>query len=476
VSTGAIDHLRRGSLPLSRSAAGADAAPPPPRPSRRRDAGLLAAIAVGAVVTTLVAVSPSLRFGPQRPALHVQIATASALVALLVALLAAGRYRRQPVAGDLLLALSLAVLGVANLATSVIRAATGESPRGALAWTPLSGRLVAAALLAGAALASARPIARPQHAARLLTAASVGAVALLAVLLAALDPAHSAASIALKGTSLALIVVAAAGFALRGRRRPDRVALLLSWGMALLAFSWLNYLLVSSLYVNRFYAGDVLALGAYVLLAAGAVAEIRDCQRDRARLGALEERGRLARELHDGVAQEVLHMLALARRLQASRPSPEADRLLLSAERALSESRSAISALRAPPDEPLPAALARVGGELGRRLELEVRVEADVGVEATPEVRDALVRIVGEALANAARHGRARCATIELCASAPRRLLVRDDGTGFDPDPARVPAGAFGLQTMRERAAAVGARLAVRSAPGTGAEVEVTLP
>jgi len=477
---------------------GASAAPRPPGdPSGRRQLqGLAVVVVAGAAVTALVAALPSLRYGPQRPALHVQISTTAALVALLVALLAAGRYRRVPLLGDLLLAASFAVLGAANLLTSAIQAATGESPSGALGWTPVSGRLVAAALLAGAAVSSAHPLRRSRHAARVTALASVAAVALLAFALAALDPqlppalgpgaaaagapygpfAGSPASIVLKGTALALIVVAALGFAARGRREPDRLSVPLAWGIALLAFSWLNYLCVPSLYVNWFYAGDALALAAYLLLAGGAVAEIRDYQRDRARLATLEERGRVARELHDGVAQEVLHLLSHARLLRARRPGPEVDRMLEAAERALAESRSAISGLRAPLDEPLPAALARIGGELGRRHELDVRVETDADVDAEPRVRAALTRIVGEALANAARHGRARCVTIELHAGPPRRLLVRDDGDGFDPDPARVPDGSFGLQTMRERAAAVGARVQIWSAPGEGTQVEVMLP
>jgi signal transduction histidine kinase len=470
---------------------------PAPRPhapfGRRGRLGLLLAIAIGVGTTVLVALAPDLRYGPQRPALHAQIATAAALVALLVALLAAGRYRRALLAADLLLASSFAVLGVTNLLTSAIQSATGQSPHGPLAWTPVTGRLVAAVLLAAAAIAASRRIARPRVAARTLALASILALAAIALLLAALDPqlppasgagvapdfgplAGSPASIALKGTCLALVVVAAAGFALRARRWPDRLSSPLAWGVTLLAFAWLNYLLVPSLYVNWFYAGDVLALAAYVTLAAGAVAEIRDYQHDRARLAAVEERSRVARELHDGVAQEVLYLLAQVRRLQAQRPGPETDRLLGAAERALAESRSAISSLRAPADEPLPVMLARVGGELSRRLELDVHIEADADVEVEPAVRDALVRIVGEALANAARHGQARCATIELQAGPPPRLRVRDDGHGFDPDPARVPEGSFGLQAMRERAAAVGARAQIRSGPGDGTEVEVTLP
>ncbi len=488
-----------GSAP-ARPRSGAPPVRPQPRTplERLRLPGLLLGLLLGAGVTALVIGLPSLRYGPQRPALHAQIATASALVALLVALLAAGRHRRGALAADLLLALAFGVLGVVNLVTSAVQGATGASPHGPLAWTPVSGRLVAAALLAAAAVVRGRApgLARPRPTARLLAFASAGALAALALGLAALDPqlpralgdgvpasgapfgpfSGSPASVVLKAACLVLVVAAAAGFAGRSRRTPDRLAVPLAWGTVLLAFAWLNYLLVPSLYVNWFYAGDVLALAAYVVLAGGAVAEIREVQRDRARLATLAERGRVARELHDGVAQEVLYLLAQARRLRADRPGPEADRLLVAAERALDESRAAISALRAPPDEPPAAALARIGRELGRRLELDVRVEVEPGVELEPAARDALSRIVGEALANAARHGRARHATVELRGGPPRRLVVRDDGDGFDPDPARVPAGSFGLASIRERAAAIGGEARIRSAPGAGAEVEVTLP
>ncbi|HXE46715.1 MAG TPA: hypothetical protein VN635_16155, partial [Conexibacter sp.] len=288
---------------------GDGARPPAPQSAahpRRHALGLLAAVALGVAVTVLVTTIPSLRYGPQRPVLHAQIATAAALVALLVALLAAGRYRRDALVADVLLALSFGVLGVSNLVTSAIQGATGESPRGALAWMPVSGRLVAAALLAVAALSATRAVRRTQHTARLLAFASAAAVALLALGLAALDPqlppaiavgaaangvpfgpfAGSAASIALKGACLALVAVAAIGFAARARRTPDGLSVPLSWGTALLAFAWLNSLLVPSLYVNWFYAGDVLGLVAYALLAGGAVAEIRAVQRDRARLAA----------------------------------------------------------------------------------------------------------------------------------------------------------------------------------------------
>jgi signal transduction histidine kinase len=91
--------------------------------------------------------------------------------------------------------------------------------------------------------------------------------------------------------------------------------------------------------------------------------------------------------------------------------------------------------------------------------------------EAGPEVHEALSRILGEAVANA-RHGRATRVHVEL-STAPLRLRVVDDGTGFDP--AAGGAG-FGLGGMRERAELVGAELIVRSGPGMGTEVAVELP
>ena len=454
-----------------------------------RRLGLLLALLVGEVTTLLVVTNPDFRLAHQRPALHAQIATAAALVALLVAVLAAGRYRRRPVAGDLLLAASFAVLGLSNLCSTAIPAVTGHLPGGFATWMPASGRLIAAALLAGAAFNSTRLLHRPGHAARLLVAGVASLLGLIAAALIVFDPAPpgavgpayevlagNAASIGLKAISVALIAIAAAGFNLRGRHRPDSFTVLLGWGTTLLAFAWLNYLLVPSVYVDWFYAGDALGLLAYTLLALGAISEIRTYQRDRARLAAIEERGRLARDLHDGVAQELVHILTQARQQYVQRPGPDTERLVDAAERALRESRSAISTLRAPLDEPLHMALARSAAELGRRLGIEVHVQAEPEVDVAPPVREALMRIVGEALTNAARHGHAHRAAIEVRGGAHGSVTVRDDGCGFDPDPRQIPRDSYGLVSMRERAESFGGWLNIRSAPGSGTEVEVALP
>ena len=153
-----------------------------------RRLGLLVAVGVGVWTTALVVTTPALRIGAQHAELHAQIATAGALVALLVALLAAGRYRRHATPGDLLLAAALALLGISNLLFTLVPAATGHTPGELSTWLPVSGRLLAAGLLAAAALAPAAAPREPARAARLLVAGTCAATAALALGLAAFGP------------------------------------------------------------------------------------------------------------------------------------------------------------------------------------------------------------------------------------------------------------------------------------------------
>jgi len=143
-------------------------------------------------------------------------------------------------------------------------------------------------------------------------------------------------------------------------------------------------------------------------------------------------------------------------------------------QRALVEVRRSVSAMRTTPDAPLP--LHEQLGNAARRAFAETAINARVehtGSPRTysPRMESQVVSIAAEAMANALRH--AECRTIVItCLYAPRdvRVTVRDDGCGFDPARA-TPAGHWGLVGMRERAASIGATLAVRSAPGAGTEV-----
>jgi signal transduction histidine kinase len=143
--------------------------------------------------------------------------------------------------------------------------------------------------------------------------------------------------------------------------------------------------------------------------------------------------------------------------------------MLGAAERALDETRRALFALTSDAGENAAEAVRRAVCEVGDRYDVPVHMEAsDPGLG--PEETEAIVRLAREAVSNAARHASPRSITVTL---GPGRLVVADDGTGFDPARARGGRG-FGLVSMRDRAEGLGGRLEVRSAPGAGTRVEVT--
>jgi signal transduction histidine kinase len=197
-------------------------------------------------------------------------------------------------------------------------------------------------------------------------------------------------------------------------------------------------------------------------------------------LAVSRERGRLAHELHDTLAHglsSVAVQLEAMRALWSSQP--EAARKLLSdaleaTREALGEARRAIAALRASPLQDL--GLARAVRALAESeatrggFTLDEKIE-EIGT-SSGEVEHAVYRIAAEALTNIVRHAQARRVTIRL---EPGRLLVADDGRGFDPA-APLDEGRFGLYGMRERARMIGANLTIESAPGRGTTVQLALP
>ncbi len=196
---------------------------------------------------------------------------------------------------------------------------------------------------------------------------------------------------------------------------------------------------------------------------------------------ALEERQRLARELHDTVSQELfaLAMMLGAARAHLPAQSEETRRSLLTAEegarRAQSTMRSLIRALRPVElgEQSLSLALEDLLSEARERHSVEAHLEAEGIVDLPPGIEDALFRIAQEAVSNALRHGRPNRLTARIVArEGTCALSVEDDGAGFDPESATTH---FGLRGMRERAAEIGARLTVQSSPGKGCSVHVRL-
>ena len=148
--------------------------------------------------------------------------------------------------------------------------------------------------------------------------------------------------------------------------------------------------------------------------------------------------------------------------------------LAAAAERALDESRRAIAALTRPVDEPLEVALVQAAEEVAARVGVQLRIEVGRGAQVSPDEREALIRIVREAITNAGRHGGAENVSVELSNGNGTFLRIMDDGSGFNPRHTRV--GGFGLVSMTERAHALVGELKLSSGAGEGTRIEVRLP
>ncbi|MCC6729429.1 MAG: GAF domain-containing sensor histidine kinase [Chthonomonadales bacterium] len=199
----------------------------------------------------------------------------------------------------------------------------------------------------------------------------------------------------------------------------------------------------------------------------------------------LEERNRMAREIHDTLAQGltgILLQLEAAEEAVADDPRETGRRIGRARELAresLAGARRSVWALRprALERSGLAEALARLVATASHGARLRVTfAESGSRRELPPDVEDDLLRIAQEALSNALRHAGATTVRLELrYETAGTVLRVRDDGRGFDAE--RAGGGSrFGLVGMRERARRIGADFQLRTAPGNGAEIAVRVP
>ena len=200
-------------------------------------------------------------------------------------------------------------------------------------------------------------------------------------------------------------------------------------------------------------------------------------------LGVSEERNRLAREIHDTLAQgltAVALKLETADALLESEGQPERVRQVVQEALALTqanleEARRSVLDLRAAPLEgkTLVGALNELVVECARRGKLNVRFDhVDASRPLPARIEIGLYRIVQEALTNVQRHSHAAQASVQLIVM-PRQieLTITDDGVGFDPE--HEPEGHYGLVGMRERASKIGATIKFDSKVGTGTAVTV---
>ena len=238
--------------------------------------------------------------------------------------------------------------------------------------------------------------------------------------------------------------------------------------------------LIASLAGRRLGAFGFIEAELSALALFGTVVAVRRRARDGRHVNAAVEceRRRIARDIHDSLAQDLAFIAARVRVLERDpTASVRLDHLAIAATRALEHSRTTISTLTRPLDEPLDAALARNATEVAERHGGHADLHLQPGVVVPPATRESLVMILREAVANAMRHGRAGSVDVSLSQQSWLRLRVTDDGRGFDAAArAARPDAGFGLQSMEERAQALGGGLVVRSAPGAGTTIEVVLP
>jgi signal transduction histidine kinase len=448
---------------------------------------------LAAAITVVVALIPPLHFAYRSVSLHAALETAAAIIALIAATLVFGRFRERGRLNDLALVTALSVLGATNLFFAALPAAIPDifEPRVAT-WSAVAGGILGSVLLALAAFAPATPVRHPRGtvvAVFLSFGALLGIIAgIIAGLASELPPgvrlgfvsgelqleAHTA-FLATQIAAAAFLGLAAIGFTRSATIRSDELIRWLAVGATVGAFARINFALFPSLYSQWVSTGDVLRIAFYALLLIGAEREIRACQRRGAAVAVLEERRRIARDLHDGLAHELAYISAQSRHLRGGTPSTALAQIASAAERAMDESRRAIAALTKPLDEPFDVTLAATAEELSERLGARLELDLATGVHVSPANREALLRIVREAMTNAGRHGRATEITLHLVNSGRLQLRILDDGIGFDPEAAENQPGAFGLISMRERVHALGGEFQLLSKHGEGTCIEVTL-
>ncbi len=466
---------------------------------KRMRYGLWSVVTAAAIaaLTVLIAVGPGLRYAYFEPSWRIVLDTAATLVAALVAYLAVGRFRQSRRSDDLLVVSALAVIALAHVfLVSLPRLLLGTAGERFSIWMPLGARMVAGALLAVAAVGPSFKLKRSRRAPRRAwvvagTAFAFAAALALGWLVTSNLPGESAVTIparlsdqprpwahpGIAATEMlvaGLFVVAAIGFVKRAGRTRDSFFGWLGIGCVLAAGAGVEYAIFPSLDTQLFSVGDALRLCAYLAWLIGAAGEIASYWAEINRLAVTEERRRLARDLHDGLAQELAFIVSEAHGLAASGPvDPKVAQLRAAAERALHESRRAIVALSSSAEEPIGVDLARTTEQVAQPSGLQVKVDVDDSVVLDPLRREALIRIVREAVTNAIRHGHAHRVTVELSTDGGPHLYVRDDGVGFDPRGPDERDGGFGLTSMRERAFSLGASFNVDSRPGEGTIVEV---
>ena len=477
-------------------------------PTLRRFDRVIALLVVVLSVTTM-----AIWFDPRVPTrivnlpVDVAINVASTLVGLTVAILAWVRWRETGRSTALYQASAFTALSVTNgLMIGLVLTGRGASfglDLASQASAPLylwsATRLVAAVLLLFGAYIGLRRtavrVSEPVLAFAPTIALVVGTVA-LAWSGGARSEIPTAVVTVVQVAAFAGFIGAAVLFrALFIRDRNGSDAVLVA-GLIVAAFSQLHFTFDPVVATGFVTSGDLLRVAFYGILLYGVQAEIQDelvairlANSELARLrdvdaanATLAERARLAREIHDGLAQDLWYAkLKQSRLVQHSTLDPEsrgtADEVLTAIDAALADARQAVMALRTPPtDSNLEEILRGYVDEFADRYGLRADFESEGPLPRLPARTEAeVLRIVQEALNNVRKHADATVVRVRSSVEdGSIVMVVSDNGRGFDPS--AIGAGGFGLRGMRERTDLISGSLSLESRPGDGARVTVRIP
>jgi signal transduction histidine kinase len=392
-----------------------------------------------------------------------------------VAVLASVRFRVDGRTLDLLLAGGFWSIALGTTVFGLLPVLGGEPLPPWAAWSLVGARLLGAALIAVAPWANGRLSARRPA----LVAVGLGIVAILAAAglgLSAPDwgvDVVEGSSVMRAAALLAVLwLVALVGFAVRYRRHGRDLDSWMCLSVTLGLFAELHLLLTPVVSSDQILLGDFLRLVAYGVLLVGVWRAIADAEFGRA---VADERARVARDIHDGLAQYLFAITTQVSMLESGGSLEQVlPRLKRASVAAQQEARFAVLALSsAGGTARFDSALRRYVDVLTADGELDVELDVDGGVRLAPDEQIEVFRIVQEGLGNARRHAGARHVEVAISHRAGRRIVsVRDDGVGFDEASA---TDGQGLENMRQRAEAIEGRLSLRSAPGRGTAIEVVL-
>jgi signal transduction histidine kinase len=425
---------------------------------------------------------PQLREPYDLPRLRLFLDSGIMLAATLVAVLARLRFTVEGRGLDLLLCSGFAAMAASLFAFAIAPTLNGAAVAPPEAWAHVGGSVLGLALIAAAPATTGRLPVR-DGVVRLALGGVAAALAalwlgcrLLGERLPDLSPPQGAdqpvlLTLAL-GLQALLCLAALIGFGLRFRAHGEDLHRWLALAATFALFARLHEVLTPlqpRTYVSN---GDFLTLLSYTLLMAGVWRAIRASEFGRA---VAEERARVAREIHDGLAQYLFSISTHVTMLESGHSTDATiTRLKEAALAAQQEARFAVLALSsASGTAPFDAALRRYVEVLTADGALEVELEIDPKTRLAPDEQIEIFRIVQEGLANVRKHSGAHSAWVRIGEDGGNRtVLIEDDGAGIKNG---ASGAGQGLRNIKSRAETIGGALEVRSEPGRGTALEVML-